>query len=31
MSYELQVKAITDFKEVLKDDFLTFYRLQKVA
>ncbi len=31
LGYELQVKAITDFKDVLKDDFLTFYRLQKVA
>lgn len=31
LGYELQVKAITDFKEVLKDDFLTFYRIQKVA
>ena len=31
LGYELEVKAITDFKEVLKDDFLTFYRLQKVA
>ena len=31
LDYELQVKAITDFKEVLKDDFLTFYKLQKVA
>lgn len=31
LGYELQVKAITNFKEVLKDDFLTFYRMQKVA
>lgn len=31
LGYELQVKAITNFKGVLKDDFLTFYRLQKVA
>ncbi len=31
LGYELEVKAITDFKEILKDDFLTFYRLQKVA
>lgn len=31
LGYELEVKAITDFKEVLKDDFLTFYRLKKVA
>ena len=31
LGYELEVKAITNFKEVLKDDFLTFYRMQKVA
>ncbi len=31
LGYELQVKAITNFKEVLDDDFLTFYKLKKVA
>ncbi len=31
LGYELQVKAINDFKEVLNDDFLTFYKLKKVA
>lgn len=31
LGYELQVKSITDFKEVLQDDFLTFYKLKKAA
>lgn len=31
LGYQLEVNAITDFKEVLKDDFLTFYKLKKVA
>lgn len=31
LGYELQVKAIKEFKEVLEENFLTFYELKKVA
>ena len=31
LGYNLETKAITDFKDVLDKDFLTLYSLRKVA